>query len=297
VDENISTYKDVHHISVQWNIISEGLDCSTHSKGCHSKGMIIGGEGGHSLSLHHNLFAHNVERNPRVQADGVDDIVNNVIYNPTFTGSWGPSHISSKNGASIKVNYVGNYYKAGPDSGSADYLVSAGGSHEIFFEGNIVPRDLIRSSEKDLVVNKRHEAAPIDTDDAQIAYERVLTDAGANIGIKCDGTVYKRRDPVDERIVSDVREGTGGKIDDPSEVGGWPDIESGTPCSDRDHDGMPDAFENRHGLNPDDPADGPADTDGDGYTNLEAFLNGSSPGGGQIPTPPSAPTGLRFRVK
>lgn len=54
------------------------------------------------------------------------------------------------------------------------------------------------------------------------------------------------------------------------------------PCRssvpDRDRDGMPDAWEERHGLNPDDASDGPADRDGDGYTNLEAFLNGSDPG-------------------
>jgi hypothetical protein len=36
---------------------------------------------------------------------------------------------------------------------------------------------------------------------------------------------------------------------------------------------MPDAWEAAHGLNPEDPADSAADRDGDGYTNLEEYLN------------------------
>jgi len=32
----------------------------------------------------------------------------------------------------------------------------------------------------------------------------------------------------------------------------------------------------QHGLNPKDPADGARDTDGDGYTHLEKFLDGTS---------------------
>jgi pectate lyase len=37
---------------------------------------------------------------------------------------------------------------------------------------------------------------------------------------------------------------------------------------------MPDAWEREHGLNPNDPADSALDADGDGYTNLEEYLNG-----------------------
>jgi pectate lyase len=47
--------------------------------------------------------------------------------------------------------------------------------------------------------------------------------------------------------------------------------------ADTDRDGMPDAWEKTHKLNPADPADGPADADKDGYTNLEEFLNGTNP--------------------
>ena len=46
---------------------------------------------------------------------------------------------------------------------------------------------------------------------------------------------------------------------------------------DTDRDGMPDAWESQHALNPADPADGPTDRDNDGYTNLEEFLNATDP--------------------
>jgi hypothetical protein len=71
--------------------------------------------------------------------------------------------------------------------------------------------------------------------------------------------------------------GEGGIIDEPWEVGGWPSLDAGVPCEDWDGDGMPDSFEDRFGFNPADPADGVADADGDGYTNVEEFLNFSAP--------------------
>ncbi len=46
---------------------------------------------------------------------------------------------------------------------------------------------------------------------------------------------------------------------------------------DDDNDGMPDWWEELHGLNPFDPADANQDPDGDGLTNLEEFLAGTDP--------------------
>lgn len=46
---------------------------------------------------------------------------------------------------------------------------------------------------------------------------------------------------------------------------------------DTDHDGMPDGYERRQGLNPADPADAALDLDGDGINNLEEFLGGTDP--------------------
>jgi pectate lyase len=251
-------------VTIQWSIIAEGLSYSTHEKGGeHSKGSLISA-GTNNISLHHNLYAQNVERNPRIQTNGLVDIVNNVIYNPGFSGGWGPSHSDvSKTTGESKINYVGNYYKPGVNSGAASYYVSTGGPANIFLQDNLVPHDVIRPSDTGWVVGTRHLAATLATTSPQDAYQQVLDKVGA---------IYPVRDAVDQRI-NDVKNGTGKIIDDPSQVGGWPNIAAGTPPLDSDYDGMPDDWERLHGLNPMNSADGSQDANADGYTNVEEYLN------------------------
>ena len=67
-----------------------------------------------------------------------------------------------------------------------------------------------------------------------------------------------------------------GIITQPSQVGGYP-IYRGQPYKDSDGDGMPDEWESKNGLNPKDPSDAAADRNGDGYSNIEKFINGLDP--------------------
>ncbi len=127
--------------------------------------------------------------------------------------------------------------------------------------------------------------APINTQTAQDAYPSVLNNAGA---------ILPHRDTVDRRVLKEARLGiaefegadyatvteTGvshpsGIIDSQNDVGGWPTLNSTTPLPDSDHDGMPDVWELRRGLNPADPTDGNG-VNANGYTNLENYLNGDS---------------------
>jgi hypothetical protein len=290
-DEVVNTWYAARNITIQWSIISEGLDCSTHPQGCHSRGSLLGSANSGNFSVHHNIFAHNRERNPLIKTAGhpkLNDVVNNVIYNPgfpiMFTDSYGVPH----------TNIIGNYLKWGSDTSSSRYEVrvwdnfeGGSGGASLYLEGNIGPNRPDNSQPEDLVVypssrkyitSTKHATPPVTTTSAFTAYDQVLAGAGAIIGLDSQGNSYWRRDTVDERIVNDVISGTGGIIDDPSEVGGWPELAAGTPPTDTDHDGMPDEWEVLYCLNPNDPSDGPADFDGDVYTNVEEYLNGTRPG-------------------
>ena len=106
-------------------------------------------------------------------------------------------------------------------------------------------------------------------------------DVGANRRLTCAGAWVDMTDDVDRRVLAEARNGTGRSsaldIESQSEVGGFPPLESGSACPDSDSDGMPDQFEAGFGLDPRNASDRTADADGDGYTNLEEYLNGTQP--------------------
>jgi hypothetical protein len=80
---------------------------------------------------------------------------------------------------------------------------------------------------------------------------------------------------VDERIIENVITGRGEVIDSQDQVGGWdsyPEVLRPDEW-DIDHDGIPSEWETMHGLDPRDSADRNEDKDGDGYTNLEEYMN------------------------
>lgn len=68
-----------------------------------------------------------------------------------------------------------------------------------------------------------------------------------------------------------------GIITDPRQMGGYPDYKVWQPYQDSDMDGMPDEWELRYGLNPHDATDANGDINGDGYTNIEKYINGINP--------------------
>jgi pectate lyase len=111
--------------------------------------------------------------------------------------------------------------------------------------------------------DKPFDVGPVQTDDAPTAYKRVLETGGA---------ILPKRDSVDTRIVNGVNNRSGRIISSQEQVGGWPRLASANPALDSDGDGMPDAWEKKNALNPNDPDDR-IKTGKDGYTMLETFLN------------------------
>jgi len=289
VDETLSASSGgkLGNVTVQWCIISESLHNSTHHKGPHGYGSLVRGGWGNGYTYHHNLYAHHHARLPRPgnyndrdkDPDGfILDFRNNVIYN--WAGRAAGYNADGSNGTDsiTKMNFVGNYYKAGVNSTGNLAFSESARSAKGYFSGNCMngdyPRDPLllvtwsKFSSKDLAQYVQSEPIPVPpvaTDDAVTAYKRVLAEAGA---------VLPKRDTVDERIVDEVRSGTGKIIDHEEQVGGWPELKSAEPPSDSDRDGLPDEWEKQHGFDPGTAADGSADADGDGYTNLEEYLNG-----------------------
>jgi pectate lyase len=270
VDENISVWDDAHDVTFSWNIISEGLAHSTHEEGEHSKGAHLSGDRTYNLSFHHNLLAHNNDRNPQPTNPGVADIRNNVVYNYGEHAA-----LASNAHGTPHFNFVGNYFRPGPDSAESEYeldvyeATSAG--WEFYVEGNLGPhRESEEAPEEQTVdpdgraamVDQPFDAPPVTTTSATRALQDVLSNAGARL---------PRRDAVDRRIVADVRNGTGEIIDDPAEVGGWPALSTAAAPRDRDDDGMPDQWEQARGLDPDQD-DSSGDLDGDDWTNIEEYL-------------------------
>jgi pectate lyase len=280
VDEGLSLAGKVSNVTVQWCLIAEALNHSKHTKGPHGYGSLSRANG--PVSWHHNLWAHNNARNPRLGDDygrppyPTFDVRNNVIYD------YGEIASGLTQGV-LKVNYVGNYVRPGPSS-KATTPIHIGGPSDLkfyiranVFEGN---RSLtadnsrffdpieINGKRQVQTVEEAFAAQPVKTTTALEALGSVLSMVGASL---------PHRDSVDTRIVAETRRHGGSIIDSQQQVGGWPELKSTSAPVDSDADGMPDSWERRHGLNPRDQADGSADKDKDGYTNLEEYLNNTNP--------------------
>lgn len=298
IDEVASLYQNFN-TSFQWNIISESFYLSIHDKGEHGYGGIWGGD---SASFHHNLLVHHTSRNPRFNGARYEgnwnehvDFRNNAIYNWGFNSSYGgePSEVD---GNQAHINLVNNYYKSGPATnfGAMKFRILQPSSNGFGYsqwhvDGNYVygypdvtadnwqfgVQDVSQSVKDNIRVNQPFAFQMDSTHEARVAFEHVLANSG---------TVLPQRDAIDRRLVYETCTGTAtyggqystspkGIIDTQSEVGGWPTLNSSTPPVDSDHDGMPDAWEQTRGLNPNDASDRNGDDDSDGYTNLEEYLN------------------------
>jgi len=276
VDESLSLSSDVADVTVQWCLIAEALDRSVHRKGPHGYGSLVRATGG--VTLHHNLWAHNAARNPRLGDDygrppwPLFDVRNNVIYD--YGGI-----ASGMTGDNLRANYVGNYVRPGPSSDTKRGVIVLTDTAAVsyYVAGNVVEGrpaltadnrlvfDRVDASGRRLVTlfDDPFETPPVLTTDAVQALQQVLAGVGAT---------RPRRDAVDSRVVREVEARSGRIIDSQQEVGGWPAYASGPAPADADADGMPDDWERAHGLDPADSADGPR-AGRDGYTNLEVYLN------------------------
>lgn len=283
VDETLSVdseYKQ-DYVTVQWSFITQSLNCSVHSKGCHGYGSLIRGGKGEHVSYHHNLYAHNSGRNPRpgnfddAKKDPIGlmfDFTNNVVYN------WGGPHAgyNADSESITKVNFINNYYIKGKNSNGAIAYNEQCKLNQGYFIGNYMegqkpsdPWSLVNfDGFKPEEISKYKLSKPIEielvnAEDGASAYKKILEHGGASL---------PKRDSIDISIINDVKNKTGQIINSQKEVGGWPELKSTTPPKDSDKDGMPDEWELKNKLNPN-KNDSSEDPDKNGYTNIEEYLN------------------------
>jgi hypothetical protein len=284
LDESIST-RGAGNVTIQRTLVAEAL-----LHGPRFSGGYAGSLGGNVLSMHHNLLTHNAGRNWSL-AGALDkagrhtgrlDIRNNVVYN------W---QKRTNDGGAMQVQIVNNYYKPGPAS-KVFHILDPERNHvfgpqDYYVAGNIVEGHVTADNDWGGIVEPKNEKLTefvyrkpffesyVTTHSAAEAYENVLADVGCNVPMLDDH---------DARCIRETRTGTTtytgsltktpGVVNSQQDVGGIEDHpETRHPAGwDTDRDGMPDAWEKARGLNPNDPADGAKDPDGDGYTSLEEYL-------------------------
>jgi hypothetical protein len=173
------------------------------------------------------------------------------------------------------ANVTDNYFIEGPEiakppftRGNENFHIFASQNYHDATKDGVLNGAVIPQEEYGVVT---WESAPFDYPavtpmTAPQAYEFVVSSAGASI----------HRDEVDRYLIDElVSLGTRGAIisDEAQLPMGGPGVVNGGPAPvDTDQDGMPDEWEQQSGLNAADPEDRNGDADGDGYTNLEEYL-------------------------
>ncbi|MER7283420.1 cellulose binding domain-containing protein [Dactylosporangium sp. NPDC000244] len=284
-DEGISSSDGAGQVTVQYSIVSDGLNYKGHSYGA-----LVGSDvTGSNIAYHHNLFAHNLSRLPRLGNE--TGAVNNVDWsnNIIFEGKG-----YSGDNQNAFGNFVGNTYLRHNSSSPAVYTGATGTS--LYQSGNIVDYD----GDSNLTNGRAatwteyasvptHQSARFNVpnmtyDSASTAVPKILDRAGA---------FWWSRDAVDTRVVSETRTTTGTLIDYPNATE-WNSLWNAAPVNapsgwDTDRDGMPNAWEIANGLNPN-ADDHNGDADGDGYRNLEEYLDYAAQGGQTTPSTSPSPS-------
>lgn len=232
-----------------------------------------------------NLFAHNTDRNPDMNGGAKGVIVNNVVYDARGGPSIGVGvcfgAVRGSRGGGTWASVIGNHFDQVP---RAMRLIArpADVKGRIFLDDFLVtysPQkpeagkrgvdDFVTQRLQDpwnsphMLIFKEWIGKPISPEQSRVDSPPVVV-PGLTIKPATEvrdwvlanaGARPADRDPVDARIVNEVRTRTGKICASQEDVGGWPKL-----------------AENRRELKiPDNPS---GDDDGDGYTNLEQWLHG-----------------------
>jgi hypothetical protein len=253
--------KESNNVTLQYCLIGEGINPQMF-------GALL--ENPTNLTIHHCLWVDNQSRNPKAKA-GIE-IINNVIYN------WGSNGLVGGHSAADHFqDIINNYFIAGPNSSKAFIGMFTATDH-VYQRGNRVDlnkdaklngtlatdSDFIKTTATLVNGVQRSALSAASIETAEAAYKTVIAEAGASL----------HRDEIDNRLIGYVKSlgKTGQVIKSEAEVGGQTAIKRVAAPKDTDGDGIPDVWEKKHKLNPNDAADGKLIT-ASGYSNLEEYVN------------------------
>lgn len=303
-DEQWGLYSNNMNYTVQYSVIGPADSWGGHKKGLHGFGLMMG-KG--NLSFDHNLIIHNVSRNFRgkVQGTYTADFTNNIIYDWGYQTAYGTiGHLNYVNNTLKAGNSTtGGYHWMYVDSGTSpenfkvycdgNRLINKDGSLHAITNDNwsgvsvkesigITKDDLYSATHFQTIVNGTDVSSVNDAESAESSYEHVISFAG-------NGIAPDKRTAIDRQCADETKNGTGscsGTSDYDSTQTDldkyniqcgvtyeYPSAVLTKTITDTDNDGMPDEWELARGLNPNDASDTNGDYCGQGYTNIEYYIN------------------------
>lgn len=272
-DEQVIVYNPSRAANfVIWrSIVAEGLNYTPGTESCGGGGAA----GAHGLLVYDNtfgttvaqsVFAKNHERNPDVHGDASVVMLNNLIYG--WQGQQGIlfvnfDHDGGAHGGPWYASTVGNRFIVNTTaSESADYLFAYspnGGTptgNQIYRVDNTVANGSTTDEYQGVGYNPNVFSPPTlaPMPSGYSALSSLAVEAALRLTA---GARPANRDSVDTRILNEIAARTSSVdwIQFPSDVGGWPTLAVNT-----------------RGLTV--PTNPNSDDDGDGYTNLEEWLQG-----------------------
>jgi transposase-like protein len=224
-----------------------------------------------------NLFANAHGRCPLAKSN--TQYVNNVVYNYQY------AYAAGDTSGVFWHDIVHNYFIAGPSTTApGDYFYQMNATQTVYINGNLADtnRDgTLNGTDAGYPGGTTHSAtaasadtAALPTTSAAASYAAVVASAGASL----------HRDQVDALVIADLTSlgKTGSLWTNQTATGlgnsGYGTLAGGTAPTDTDKDGMPDTWETKYGLDPNNPADATGDFDHTGYTNVEKYINSIADG-------------------